>query len=74
MVVSIRITSPSEMKGGTLTTSPDSILAGFPTLETEAPLIAGSVSTTFISTVRGSSIPTGRPSYISILSLMLGMR
>ena len=36
--------------------------------------MAGSVSTTVISTVSGSSMPTGRSSYISILSLMFGIR
>ena len=44
VAVSIRITSPSLMKGGTWTTRPVSIRAGLPTFETEAPLIAGSVS------------------------------
>ena len=36
--------------------------------------MAGSVSITVISTVSGSSMPTGRSSYISILSLMFGIR
>ena len=62
------------MKGGTFTTRPVSILAGLFWFETDAPLMAGSVSTTFISTIMGSSMPTGRPSYISILSLMFGIR
>ena len=62
VAVSMRMTSPSLMKAGTWTTSPVSIFAGLPTFDTVAPLIAGSVSRTFISTVRGSSMPTGRPS------------
>ena len=42
--MSMRITSPSLMKAGTCTTSPVSIFAGLPTFDTDAPLIAGSVS------------------------------
>ena len=42
--------------------------------ETLAPLMAGSVSMTFMSTVSGSSMPTGRPSHMSTFSLMFGIR
>ena len=72
--MSILMRSPSEMNAGTCTMRPVSILAGLPTFETEPPLMDGSVSMTVMSTVCGSSMPTGRSSYISILSLMLGMR
>jgi error-prone DNA polymerase len=66
--------SPEEMNAGTLTMRPVSIFAGLPTFETEAPLMAGSVSITVMSTVWGSSMPTGRSSNISILSFMFDIR
>ena len=52
--VSTRMTSPSEMKFGTGTTSPVSVVAGFSTLVTVAVFNPGVVSTTRRSTVFGS--------------------
>src|SRR5262245_52932354 len=65
--VSTRIFSPSFTKGGTCTTSPVSSLAGLVTLEAVALFKPGSVSITVISTVCGSSTPTGLPSKNSTL-------
>ena len=70
----MRMRSPSAMKAGTCTMRPVSIFAGLPTFDTLAPLISGSVYMTVISTVSGRSMPTGRSSYIWILSLMFGVR
>jgi len=50
------------MNGGTCTTSPVSVLAGFITEDAVALLRPGSVSITSRSTVAGSSMPMGLPS------------
>ena len=47
------------MKGGTCTTSPVSVRAGFTCALAVAPLMPGTVSSTRRSTVTGRSMPTG---------------
>ena len=69
-----RIFWPSVMNGGTCTTRPVSIFAGLVTLETLAPLIPGSVSTTVMSTVAGSSTPIALPSWNSTVTFNCGIR
>ena len=53
------MTSPSRMNGGTWTVTPVSSLAGLGELLAVAPFSSASVSTTFNSTVAGSSTPMG---------------
>src|SRR5919201_6908953 len=54
-----RTMSPVLTNGGTCTTRPVSSVAGFTCALAVAPLIPGTVSCTFRSTVGGSSMPTG---------------
>ena len=54
--------SPSFTKGGTVTVTPFSKVAGLLTFETVAPFIVGSVRVTVNSIDGGKSIPIGAPS------------
>src|SRR5262249_35469394 len=57
-----RIMSPLLMKDGTVTTRPVSRVAGLTCADAVAPLMPGTVSATFRSTVVGRWIPTGSSS------------
>ena len=66
--------SPSFTNSGTCTTAPVSSVAGFVTFETVSPLTPGWVSTTDSSTADGSCTPAGRPSTVSIGTVLDGCR
>src|SRR5262249_58800453 len=72
--VSIRSTSPMLMNGGTVIFSPVSVIAGLYWAAAVAPFTDGSVWTTFCSTVGGSSMSRGLPSYIVSLTVSFSFR